>query len=127
MRTKCRAAGDGFARYRLHNGWVTMGGEMSKSLGYYLGSALPVDARVRRPLCRMRRLVEDFLPRSHPGAACPGVIRPPTVRRSADDRPVCLISLEIHHSCGRRGNGHLPFGHHDGSRRRDSDDKHPGL
>jgi cysteinyl-tRNA synthetase len=53
-----RAAGDGFARYWLHNGWVTMGGEkMSKSLGnvlsipamlhrvrpaelrYYLGSA----------------------------------------------------------------------------------------
>ena len=52
------AAGDGFARYWLHNGWVTMGGEkMSKSLGnvlsipavlqrvrpaelrYYLGSA----------------------------------------------------------------------------------------
>jgi len=29
-----RAAGDGFARYWLHNGWVTMGGEkMSKSLG----------------------------------------------------------------------------------------------
>ncbi|MFI6870604.1 cysteine--tRNA ligase [Nocardia sp. NPDC050406] len=53
-----RAAGDGFARYWLHNGWVTLGGEkMSKSLGnvlsvpnvltrvravelrYYLGSA----------------------------------------------------------------------------------------
>ncbi|NUS45693.1 MAG: cysteine--tRNA ligase [Mycobacteriaceae bacterium] len=53
-----KAAGDGFARYWLHNGWVTMGGEkMSKSLGnvlsipnmlkkvrpvelrYYLGSA----------------------------------------------------------------------------------------
>ncbi|MCU1642971.1 MAG: cysteine--tRNA ligase [Nocardia sp.] len=53
-----RAAGDGFARYWLHNGWVSLGGEkMSKSLGnvlsvpnmltrvravelrYYLGSA----------------------------------------------------------------------------------------
>jgi len=53
-----RAAGDGFAQYWLHNGWVTMGGDkMSKSLGnvlsipnvlrrvravelrYYLGSA----------------------------------------------------------------------------------------
>ncbi|MVU79397.1 cysteine--tRNA ligase [Nocardia sp. ET3-3] len=32
-----RAAGDGFARYWLHNGWVTMGGEkMSKSLGNVL-------------------------------------------------------------------------------------------
>ncbi|GAB2716708.1 cysteine--tRNA ligase [Nocardia thraciensis] len=29
-----RAAGDGFARYWLHNGWVTLGGEkMAKSLG----------------------------------------------------------------------------------------------
>ena len=29
-----RAAGDGFARYWVHNGWVTLGGEkMSKSLG----------------------------------------------------------------------------------------------
>jgi cysteinyl-tRNA synthetase len=29
-----RAAGDGFAQYWLHNGWVTLGGEkMSKSLG----------------------------------------------------------------------------------------------
>ncbi|HVD29467.1 MAG TPA: cysteine--tRNA ligase [Mycobacteriales bacterium] len=29
-----RAAGDGFARYWLHNGWVTLGGEkMSKSMG----------------------------------------------------------------------------------------------
>ncbi|WP_067698594.1 cysteine--tRNA ligase [Nocardia jejuensis] len=32
-----RAAGDGFARYWLHNGWVTMAGEkMSKSLGNVL-------------------------------------------------------------------------------------------
>lgn len=55
---QAKCAGDGFARYWLHNGWVTMGGEkMSKSLGnvlsipnvlkkvrpqelrYYLGSA----------------------------------------------------------------------------------------
>ena len=29
-----RAAGDGFARYWMHNGWVTLGGEkMSKSMG----------------------------------------------------------------------------------------------
>jgi cysteinyl-tRNA synthetase len=55
---QAKCAGDGFAQYWLHNGWVTMGGEkMSKSLGnvlsvpnvlkkvrpqelrYYLGSA----------------------------------------------------------------------------------------
>jgi cysteinyl-tRNA synthetase len=40
-----RAAGDGFAQYWMHNGWVTLGGEkMSKSLG---NTAL-VDEVVRR-------------------------------------------------------------------------------
>ena len=35
---QAHAAGDGFARYWLHNGWVTMAGEkMSKSLGNVLG------------------------------------------------------------------------------------------
>lgn len=44
-RAQSQAAGDGFARYWLHNGWVTMGGEkMSKSLG---NTAL-VDEVVRR-------------------------------------------------------------------------------
>ncbi len=38
------AAGDGFARYWLHNAWVTMGGEkMSKSLG----NTLSIDALLR--------------------------------------------------------------------------------
>jgi len=36
-RAQSMAAGDGFSRYWLHNGWVTMGGEkMSKSLGNVL-------------------------------------------------------------------------------------------
>ncbi|MGH3777457.1 MAG: cysteine--tRNA ligase [Pseudonocardiaceae bacterium] len=40
-----RAAGDGFARYWLHNGWVTLSGEkMSKSLG----NTLSVPATLRR-------------------------------------------------------------------------------
>jgi cysteinyl-tRNA synthetase len=44
-RAQSRAAGDGFAQYWLHNGWVTLGGEkMSKSLG---NTAL-VDEVVRR-------------------------------------------------------------------------------
>ncbi len=43
-----RAAGDGFARYWLHNGWVTMGGEkMSKSLGNVL--AIPALLQRVRP------------------------------------------------------------------------------
>jgi cysteinyl-tRNA synthetase len=40
-----RAAGDGFARYWLHNGWVTLSGEkMSKSLG----NTLSIPATLRR-------------------------------------------------------------------------------
>ncbi|MEO9222494.1 MAG: DALR domain-containing protein, partial [Mycobacteriaceae bacterium] len=43
-----RAAGDGFASYWLHNGWVTMGGEkMSKSLGNVL--AVPEVLKRVRP------------------------------------------------------------------------------
>ncbi|HEY1966812.1 MAG TPA: cysteine--tRNA ligase [Pseudonocardia sp.] len=51
-RAQSRAAGDGFARYWTHNGWVTLGGDkMSKSLG----NTLSVDVllhRVRGPELR---------------------------------------------------------------------------
>jgi cysteinyl-tRNA synthetase len=44
-RAQSQAAGDGFARYWLHNGWVTLGGEkMSKSLG----NTAQVDEVVKR-------------------------------------------------------------------------------
>jgi cysteinyl-tRNA synthetase len=44
-RAQSQAAGDGFARYWLHNGWVTLSGEkMSKSLG----NTLSVPATLRR-------------------------------------------------------------------------------
>ncbi len=45
---QARAAGDGFANFWLHNGWVTMGGEkMSKSLGHVL--AIPAVLQRVRP------------------------------------------------------------------------------
>ena len=45
---QAEAAGDGFARFWLHNGWVTMGGEkMSKSLGNVL--AIPAVLQRVRP------------------------------------------------------------------------------
>ena len=45
---QARAAGDGFANFWLHNGWVTMGGEkMSKSLGNVL--AIPAVLQRVRP------------------------------------------------------------------------------
>lgn len=46
---QARAAGDGFARYWMHNGWVTMSGEkMSKSLGNVL--SIPNVLKLVRPV-----------------------------------------------------------------------------
>jgi cysteinyl-tRNA synthetase len=48
-RAQSNAAGDGFARYWLHNGWVTLSGEkMSKSLGNTL--SIPATLRRVRPV-----------------------------------------------------------------------------
>ena len=108
---QAKCAGDDFARYWLHNGWVTMGGEkMSKSLGNVLsvpnvleeGSpartavlprqcALPFDARVLRRQRSKRapaayRGLESFVP-AH-ARACgrrPSSVRGPTVSRQALD------------------------------------------
>ena len=92
------AAGDGFARYWLHNGWVTMGGEkMSKSLGnvlaipavlqrvrpaelrYYLGSAhyrsmLEFSETALQDAAKAYTGIEDFLHRvrNRVGAVEPG-------------------------------------------------------
>ena len=106
------AAGDGFARFWLHNAWVTMGGEkMSKSLGNTLSDrraaapgargraallpgrpALPVDHRVlRRGAAGVGgRLPADRVVRAPgPGARRhPGARRArPGVRRRAGRRP----------------------------------------
>ncbi|WP_459548970.1 cysteine--tRNA ligase [Nocardia sp. X0981] len=60
-----KAAGDGFARYWLHNGWVTMGGEkMSKSLGNVLSipnvlkSVRPVELRFYLGSAHYRSMLE---------------------------------------------------------------------
>lgn len=46
---QAHAAGDGFARYWMHNGWVTMSGEkMSKSLGNVL--SIPNVLKIVRPI-----------------------------------------------------------------------------
>ena len=92
------AAGDGFAQYWLHNGWVTMGGEkMSKSLGnvlaipavlqrvraaelrYYLGSAhyrsmLEFSETALQDAAKAYTGIEDFLHRvrSRVGSVVPG-------------------------------------------------------
>ena len=59
-RAQSRAAGDGFARYWMHNGWVTLSGEkMSKSLGNTL--AVPaVLERFRAPEVRYYLVVPHY-------------------------------------------------------------------
>lgn len=89
-RAQAHAAGDAFANYWMHNGWVTMAGEkMSKSLGnvlsvsniltmvrpvelrYYLGSAhyrshLEYSEQSLKEAAAAYRRIEDFLTRVGP-------------------------------------------------------------
>ena len=105
---QAEAVGDPFARFWLHNGWVTMGGEkMSKSLGnvlaipavlqrvrpaelrYYLGSAhyrsmLEFSETALQDAAKAYTGIEDFLHRvrSRVGAVEPGDGRPRSPPRS---------------------------------------------
>ncbi|OBJ70597.1 cysteine--tRNA ligase [Mycobacterium sp. 1274756.6] len=119
-----RAAGDGFARYWLHNGWVTMGGEkMSKSLGnvlsmpavlarvrpaelrYYLGSAhyrsmLEFSETALQDAVRAYCGVEDFLHRvrQRAGAVEIGTWTPRFAAALDDDLSVPIALAEVHHA-----------------------------
>ena len=133
------AAGDKFARYWLHNGWVTMGGEkMSKSLGnvlsipamlqrvrpaelrYYLGSAhyrSMLEFSETALQGRGQRL------RRHRGLSAPGA----HPRRRRRTRPVdsrsspqrstttwpCPVALAEVHRTRAEGNRALDAGDHD--------------
>lgn len=56
---QAKAAGDGFSRYWLHNGWVTMGGEkMSKSLGNVLAVPNMLNSPISPGSARKVRAVE---------------------------------------------------------------------
>lgn len=137
-----RAAGDGFARYWLHNGWVTMGGEkMSKSLGnvlsmpamlqrvrpaelrYYLGSAhyrsmLEFSETAMQDAVKAYVGLEDFLHRvrTRVGAVCPGDPTPRFAEALDDDLSVPIALAEIHH-VRAEGNRALDAGDHDGALR----------
>ena len=135
---QARAAGDGFARFWLHNGWVTMGGEkMSKSLGnvlsipavlqrvrpaelrYYLGSAhyrsmLEFSETALHDAARAYTGIEEFLHRVRirVGAVTP---RTWTERFGAamdDDLAVPAALAEIH-ATRADGNRALESGDHD--------------
>ncbi|MFZ0833422.1 MAG: cysteine--tRNA ligase [Mycobacterium sp.] len=132
------AAGDRFARYWLHNGWVTMGGEkMSKSLGnvlsipavlqrvrpvelrYYLGSAhyrsmLEFSETALQDAVKAYTGLEDFLHRvrTRVGAVVPDSWTPRFAAALDDDLSVPIALAEIHHSRAE-GNRALEAGDHD--------------
>jgi cysteinyl-tRNA synthetase len=135
-----RAAGDGFARYWLHNGWVTMGGEkMSKSLGnvlsipamlqrvrppelrYYLGSAhyrsmLEFSDVALQDAVKAYAGVEEFLHRVRVrvGGVVPGEWTPRFAEALDDDLAVPIALAEIHHARAE-GNRALDARDHEGA------------
>ena len=135
---QARAAGDGFARFWLHNGWVTMGGEkMSKSLGnvlavpavlqrvrpaelrYYLGSAhyrsmLEFSEGALQDAVKAYTGVEDFLHRvrTRVGAVVPTGWTPRFAAAMDDDLAVPAALAEIH-AARADGNRALESGDHD--------------
>jgi cysteinyl-tRNA synthetase len=135
---QARAAGDSFANFWLHNGWVTMGGEkMSKSLGnvlsipavlqrvrpaelrYYLGSAhyrsmLEFSETALQDAARAYTGIEEFLHRvrTRVGAVSPTT---PTEKFAAaldDDLAVPAALAEVH-AARADGNRALEAGDYD--------------
>jgi cysteinyl-tRNA synthetase len=132
------AAGDGFARYWLHNGWVTMGGEkMSKSLGnvlavpavlqrvrppelrYYLGSAhyrsmLEFSEAALQDAAKAYTGIEEFLHRvrSRVGAVAVGTWTPKFGAALDDDLAVPVAIAEVH-AARAEGNRALDAGDHE--------------
>jgi len=135
---QARAAGDPFARYWLHNGWVTMGGEkMSKSLGnvlsipavlqrvrpaelrYYLGSAhyrsmLEFSETALQDAVKAYIGIEEFLHRvrNRVGAVVPGIWTPRFGAALDDDLAVPIALAEVH-AARAEGNRALESGDHE--------------
>lgn len=130
-RAQAHAAGDKFANYWMHNGWVTMAGEkMSKSLGnvlsvsniltmvrpvelrYYLGSAhyrshLEYSEQSLTEAAAAYRRIEDFLTRVGPVGL--GTRTPEFDAALDDDLGVPAALAEIHQAV-RAGNTALSAG-----------------
>jgi cysteinyl-tRNA synthetase len=135
---QAEAVGDGFARYWLHNGWVTMGGEkMSKSLGnvlsipavlqrvrpaelrYYLGSAhyrsmLEFSETALQDAVKAYTGVEEFLHRvrTRVGTVVPSDPTPKFAAALDDDLAVPMALAEVHASRAE-GNRALDSGDHE--------------
>jgi cysteinyl-tRNA synthetase len=139
-RAQSNAVGDGFARYWLHNNWVTMGGEkMSKSLGntlsipavldrvrgvelrYYLvgphyRSAIEyTDAALQESVAAYRR-IESFVHRVAERAGAPGIGTVDARFAAAmDDDLGTPLALGAVHAAVREGNTALDAGDHAGA------------
>ena len=135
---QARAAGDGFANFWLHNGWVTMGGEkMSKSLGnvlaipavlqrvrpaelrYYLGSAhyrsmLEFSETALQDAAKAYAGIEEFLHRvrTRVGSVVPSVCTEKFGAALDDDLAVPSALAEVH-AARADGNRALEAGDHD--------------
>jgi cysteinyl-tRNA synthetase len=135
---QARAAGDGFANFWLHNGWVTMGGEkMSKSLGnvlaipavlqrvrpaelrYYLGSAhyrsmLEFSETALQDAAKAYTGIEEFLHRvrTRVGAVLP-IAWPDEFGAALDDDLAVPAALAEVHAARADGNRALEAGDHD--------------
>jgi len=143
---QARAAGDRFARYWLHNGWVTMGGEkMSKSLGnvlsipavlqrvrpaelrYYLGSAhyrsmLEFSETALQDAVKAYTGIEELLHRvrNRVGTVVPGIWTPRFAAALDDDLSVPIALAEVH-AARAEGNRALESGDHEAALARASE------
>jgi cysteinyl-tRNA synthetase len=137
---QAQAAGDGFARFWLHNGWVTMGGEkMSKSLGnvlaipavlqrvrpaelrYYLSSAhyrsmLEFSETALQDAVKAYTGIEEFLHRvrRRVGAVTPTTWTDKFAAALDDDLAVPAALAEVH-AARADGNRALEAGDHQGA------------
>lgn len=142
-----RAAGDGFARYWLHNGLLTVDGEkMSKSVGNVvllpdlLGKARPVEVRYYLVSAHYRSLmdytdaslaeavsayqrIEGFATRASEivGAVAPSPAVPTAFAGALDDDLGVPHGLAVLHEAVREGNSALASGDHDAVRGRLAD------
>jgi cysteinyl-tRNA synthetase len=130
------AAGDGFARYWMHNAWVTTGGEkMSKSLGntllvsevvkrwrpvelrYYLGAAhyrshIEFSEGALNDAALAYRRIETFVDNAAPlrDASAPGGGVPAAFAAAMDDDLGVPAALGVMHDTVRGGNTALAAG-----------------
>ena len=128
------AAGDGFARYWMHNGFVTMSGEkMSKSLGntlqvreivkqwravevrYYLGAAhyrsvIEYSPAALDEAAAAYRRIENFVEKATPLVAEWTAVVPESFARAMDDDLGVPAGLAVLHETVRAGNTALADG-----------------